>query len=138
MKLGTFVKTYRKEHGNISQRELAEKCGLSNAIISMIEKGMNPSTSQPITPTLPTLRKLSAGMNITLDDLFNAVDEMNVSLDKNPYTDEEKAEFIEFFDRFRKLSSEQKTEFLEFFNDFRKLSDYDRANVRFYMSQFIK
>lgn len=120
MKLGNFVKTYRKQHGNMSQRELAEICGLSNAIISMIEKGVNPSTDLPITPTLPTLKKLAKGMNITLDDLFDAVDEMNVSLDKNPYTDEEKAEFFEFFESYRKLS------------------DDNKANVKFYMQQFLK
>lgn len=120
MKLGDFVKNYRKRHNNMSQRELASICGLSNALISMIEKGINPSTNQPITPTLPTLKKLVNGMQITLDELFEAVDDIDVSLDKNPFSDEEKADIAEI---------------IELYNT---LSDEDKANVKFYIRQLHK
>lgn len=43
MTLSDFVKEYRKEH-DLSQRQFAAICGLSNGYISMLEKNMNPKT----------------------------------------------------------------------------------------------
>lgn len=46
----------------------------------MLEKGINPSTGAPITPTLTQLKKISDGMGITLMALFERVDDMPVDL----------------------------------------------------------
>lgn len=79
MTLSELIRSYRSEH-KLSQRQFALQCDLSNGYISFLEKGMNPQTKQPITPTLPALKKLADGMGITLNDLFNIVDDMPVEL----------------------------------------------------------
>ena len=79
MTLSELLRGYRKEHG-LSQRQFAIVSNLSNGYISMLEKGINPNTLQPITPTLPVLKKLANGMNTTIEDIFSRVDDMPVSL----------------------------------------------------------
>lgn len=79
MTLSELVSNYRQEHG-LSQRQFAIAAGLSNGYISMLEKGVNPNTSQPITPTLPVLKKLADGMNMTVDEIFSKVDDLPISL----------------------------------------------------------
>ena len=54
MTLKDLIIEYRNDHG-LSQRQFATACGLSNGYISMLEKGMNPNTKLPVTPTLPKL-----------------------------------------------------------------------------------
>lgn len=68
MKLGDIVRTYREENG-ISQREFARRCGLSNSIISIIEKGYNPQTGNIVDPDSRTIRSLAEGMAITEREL---------------------------------------------------------------------
>ncbi len=79
MTLSDFVKEYRKEH-DLSQRQFAAICGLSNGYISMLEKNMNPKTGPPLTPSLPALKKISDGMGISLADMLTTVDDMPVEL----------------------------------------------------------
>ena len=79
MTLGDLILRYRLEH-SLSQRQFATISNLSNGYISMLEKGVNPNTSQPIVPTLPVLKKLADGMNTTIEDIFSKVDDMPVSL----------------------------------------------------------
>ncbi|MBD5083610.1 MAG: helix-turn-helix domain-containing protein [Clostridiales bacterium] len=79
MTLGDLILRYRLEH-SLSQRQFAAISNLSNGYISMLEKGINPNTSQPIVPTLPVLKKLADGMNTTIEDIFSKVDDMPVSL----------------------------------------------------------
>lgn len=74
MTIGKLIEKYRTEHGRMSQRQFANLCSLSNGCISMIEKGINPNTKQPITPTLPVLKKIASGMGMTLDALLQSVD----------------------------------------------------------------
>ena len=73
MKLSDIVKNYRLEH-NLSVSEMAKRSGLSKGYISMIERGINPRTNTPISPTLNTLNKLSRGMNVDLEELLNCMD----------------------------------------------------------------
>jgi len=82
MTLSSFIKLYRDEHG-LSQRQFAIRCGVSNGYISMLEREYNPSTGEPAIPSLIMLRKIAAGMGITLDDLFAQVDDMPVTV-SNP------------------------------------------------------
>lgn len=81
MTLKDFVINYRKEH-NLSQRQFALQCGLSNGYISMIEREKNPKTGEKITPTLTALNKIATGMNMSLNDLFISVDDMEVNIEK--------------------------------------------------------
>lgn len=89
MKLSELIIEYRNEHG-VSQRQFANACGLSNGYISMLEKELNPSTGQPVTPTLPKLKQLATGMGMTLTDLMVKVDDMPVEL----FDDEESKKLI--------------------------------------------
>ena len=87
MTLKDLVIKYRADNG-LSQRQFALQCGLSNGYISMLEKGINPSTGAKITPTLPALSKLAMGMHTTLNELFTLVDDMDVDV-KSPALSEE-------------------------------------------------
>lgn len=80
MKLRDLIRNYRDTH-DLSQRQFANQCGLSNGYISILEKGINPKTGKPVTPTIPQLKKLADGMALTLNELFEKVDDMPVSLD---------------------------------------------------------
>lgn len=79
MTLKEYVLEYRKSH-KISQRQFAAMCDLSNGFISMLEKGDNPHTQKPITPSLPTLKKLANGMGISLDELLSVTDDIQLNL----------------------------------------------------------
>jgi|InofroStandDraft_1065614.scaffolds.fasta_scaffold13298_3 transcriptional regulator with XRE-family HTH domain len=79
MTLKEYVIEYRKSH-KISQRKFAAMCDLSNGFISMLEKGDNPHTQKPITPSLPTLKKLATGMGISLDELLSVTDDIQLNL----------------------------------------------------------
>ena len=79
MTLSELIVQYRDAHG-LSQRQFAAQCSLSNGYISMIERGENPTTRQPIMPTLPKLKQLANGMGMTLSDLLTSVDDMPVDI----------------------------------------------------------
>ena len=79
MRLGDYIKVYRKKN-KLSQREFAKKCDLSNGYISMLERGLNPKTKEPITPSLVQLKKLADGMSVTINDILLAVDDMPVDI----------------------------------------------------------
>lgn len=80
MKLGDIILNYRREHA-LSQRQFAAKCnGLTNGYISMIENGLNPNSNKPIVPSLPKLKLLANGMDITLDDLLSMMDDSSVDI----------------------------------------------------------
>ena len=111
MTLSDLVQEYRREH-NLSQRQFASICGLSNGYISMLERNVNPKTGHPVTPSLPALKKISDGMGITLTELFTRVDDIPVDL----LTDSmyEKAPTPEVGSRRDSLDDELATILLEF------------------------
>lgn len=82
MKIGDLIVQYRTSHG-LSQRQFASACGLSNGYISMLERGKNPATNKPVTPTIPQLKKLANGMCTTLMDLLDQVDDMPIDISSN-------------------------------------------------------
>lgn len=79
MTLKDLIINYRNDH-NLSQRQFATQCDLSNGYISMLEKEINPSTGEKITPTLSALNKLATGMRMSLNELFSIVDDMDVDI----------------------------------------------------------
>jgi len=83
MTLAEFVVSYRAEH-NLSQRQFAERCGVSNGTISNIEKGQNPATKKKIRTDPETLKKIATGMSISVHELLQIVDDMILTLDTSP------------------------------------------------------
>lgn len=79
MTLGEFIKAYR-EKNELSQRQFADKSGVSNGYISMLEKNENPKTGQPLSPSMPVLKKIASAMGMTVNDLCSFVDDMAIDL----------------------------------------------------------
>ena len=79
MNLGDLIRKYR-ESQSISQRQFADRCGLSNGYISIIEKGVNPNTGKPVIPTLPQLSKIAKGLNMSVMEMFEIVEDMPVDI----------------------------------------------------------
>ena len=78
MKLGDYIKQYRLSK-DLSQRQFATQCGISNGYISMLEEGRNPRTNEPLVPSLPMLKKIASGMGISMHELISTVDDMPIS-----------------------------------------------------------
>ena len=74
MKLSNVVIDYRKRM-QISQREFARRCDLSNSYISFIENEYNPRTGKPIVPTIEQYQKIANGMQISVQQLFELLDD---------------------------------------------------------------
>lgn len=74
MKLSTILIDYRKRM-QISQREFARRCDLSNSYISFLENEFNPRTGKPIVPTIEQYQKIASGMGLTVHQLFEQLDE---------------------------------------------------------------
>lgn len=70
--LGKFIKKLRMEK-DLSLRELAEQTGLSHSYLCNLENGSDPRSGKPLSPTIPTLEKLSAGLNVSLHKLIDMV-----------------------------------------------------------------
>jgi len=108
MTIREIIIEYRTKN-NLSQRQFAERCGVSNGYISMLENDINPSTGKPAIPTLKMLRKIAKGMNMTIDELLAANETLLVGLSDEKKAASEKAakkqEFIELYDR---LTPEEK------------------------------
>lgn len=119
MTLGEIIKNYREEHG-LSQRNFAQKTGLTNGYISMLENNRNPKNGQPITPSIPTLMRLAKIMGITLHELLNKCDDMTVTL-----SDDDEIKLYRSFDD-------------EGIQLYLALDDVDRAETRGAMRQMLK
>ena len=86
MKLGEYLKNYRKEH-QMTMQELADSCGFSKAYISLLEKGINPTTKKPFSPTLQALNKIARATKQDLDTLLKQLDgEQLVTVKPADYT----------------------------------------------------
>ena len=84
MKLSNIIIDYRNRM-QISQREFARRCGLSNSYISFIENEYNPRTGKPIVPTIEQYQKIASCMGMSLQQLFEILDEDSpVELHQNP------------------------------------------------------
>ena len=73
MTLGDFVQTYRAEH-HMTMQEFADRCGLSKAYISMLERNRNPKSGKPPIPSLETIRSISAVIGLDFNQVIAALD----------------------------------------------------------------
>lgn len=80
MDLGELIYQYREENG-LSQRQFSAKCGISNGLISIIERGINPNSGKPIVPKLETLYKIAHGMSMSIDELLSKIGDITLSMD---------------------------------------------------------
>ena len=115
MTIGEIIKEYR-EQNKLSQRQFAQKSGVSNGYISMLEEGRNPKTNEPIVPALATYAKIAKALGITVNDLFVKMDDTPITIgdkqttpDENKLTEGEK----EFLNLFRMLPDEEQKIYLE-------------------------
>lgn len=93
MDLADLIKQYRKEH-KISQRKFAEMCKISCGYVSMLETRCNPSTGEPVVPSVTVLKNISQAIGVEIDSLLDSLsDDMVVSLKP------ENATIIPQFDR---------------------------------------
>lgn len=87
MTLGEIIKKYREEN-DMSQREFAKICGLSNSHISQLEMNVNSKNGQPIKPQLETIKAVADAMHITVDELFSQMDDIMIDISKKTATGE--------------------------------------------------
>ncbi len=73
MTIGEYVKQYRKSQG-LSMQAFGDKCNLSRAYISILEKGINPTTGKSFAPTIETLNKIAEVTGVTIDTLLPMLD----------------------------------------------------------------
>lgn len=90
--LGDIIKDYRLDH-DLSLREFSKKCGLSHTYIDKLEKGVDPRSQKPVEPTLDALEKISAAIDLSLDELLTLLGKINanskVDINKNEKNVEE-------------------------------------------------
>ncbi len=79
MKIGEYLNNYLIAN-KLSQREFAKHCGLSNGYISMLINNVNPKTGKPLIPSLNSLLLIAKGMGISLDELINNTDDIDVDI----------------------------------------------------------
>lgn len=85
MTLGKIIKEYREKH-QLSQRQFASLCDVSNGYISMLEDERNPKTNEPIVPSIATMKKLAKAMGTSLNELMSIADDMEVSMMDQGFT----------------------------------------------------
>lgn len=111
MKLSNVIIDYRNRM-QISQREFARRCGLSNSYISFIENEYNPRTGKPIVPTLEQYQKIASCMDMTLHHLFEILDEdspVDLHSSSKPssiFHEDSRVQIVS--DMMKKMSDEQK------------------------------
>lgn len=92
MKLSSIITEYRQKM-DISQREFARACDLSNSYISFLENESNPRTGRPIVPTLDQYKKIANGMRMTVHELFKIMDDdspVNIAVPDDSLEDDER------------------------------------------------
>lgn len=109
MTISDILKQYRSEHG-LSQRQFADLCGVSNGYISLLEKGKNPKTGKPVTPTLGSLQRIAHTMGVTIDELLSSADDLEVDISVKPNLNSEDG----LYDRISGLDPDLQQQLIEF------------------------
>lgn len=69
-KLGNLLRELRTEKG-MSLREFSEYLSISHAYLNKLEKGFDPRSKRPITPTIETLQKIAGGLNLPMENFLS-------------------------------------------------------------------
>lgn len=72
MTLGELIRSYRDRH-SLTMQDFANLSGLSKGYISMLEKNKHPQNNKEIIPSLETFNKVAQAMNISLNEVLEAV-----------------------------------------------------------------
>ena len=90
MTLREYIIEFRNEH-DLSQRQFATICGLSNGYIAMIEANENPRTGRPITPSLTSIKKMASAMGLSVQALTDLIEsEAVTNIDIEDLSEDEK------------------------------------------------
>ncbi len=112
MYIGELIKKYREEHG-LSMQDFANLSGISKAYIGVLEKVYNPTTKEPVAPSLPKIQAIASAMGMELDDLLKLLDrDQPVIVNTNRSA--------------QRLSEDEK----QLLNDYRKLNDTGKIVAR--------
>ena len=126
MTISELLKAYRKEH-HLSQRAFAQKCGVSNGYISMLENEKNPCTGKEISLTIEKLKALADGMCVSLSYLLDVLDDMPVDISGEDSTgsnngDTEDPDEKALLDLYRSVPEENRKELLALIETALKMS----------------
>ena len=80
MKLGEIIKKYCKDN-DITYQQFADRCNVSKGYVSMLINGKNNKTGKPIKPTIESYISIAKAMNMTVDELFQIMDDAPVYFD---------------------------------------------------------
>lgn len=117
MKLGDHIYNYRKKN-KLSMDDFSKRSGISKAYISLLEKGTHPRNNKPIIPSVDTIKKAAAAMNISFEDLFASIDQ-DISIDdivEPQYIFNDNGELEVFYNGFVELPSDTQERLLMYFN----------------------
>ena len=74
MKLGKWLREYWRAHG-MTMNDMADACGFSKSYVNLLEKGINPTTQKPVSPTMQTLEKIARATGQDVDSLLKILDD---------------------------------------------------------------
>ena len=108
MKLGEWLAMYRARN-NLTMQNMADACGFSKAYIAMLEKGINPSTGKPVSPTIQTFKKIARATGQDLDSLLKILDgDQPITISTNKSLNSEEMKLV---DEFRNLDNAGRRDF---------------------------
>lgn len=136
MTLGEIIREYREEN-NLSQRQFAERCGLSNAYISILEKNESPKTKEAPSPTLAVFKDIAEELGISVHELMTKANETKVSMGQKMQYSQLRKEIHDDVAAILKERRSPEQELLALFrtmteSDQNKLLDYARYTVDSY------
>ena len=73
MRLGEWLKEYRQLH-KMTMQDMADVCGFSKSYVNMLEKGINPTTNKPVSPTMQIFEKIAKATGQDVDSLLKILD----------------------------------------------------------------
>lgn len=73
MILGDLIKAYRAETG-MSMEQFSQRCGLSKAYVSILERNHNPVNGKPVVPSLETIKAVSTAIGRDFNDVIAMLD----------------------------------------------------------------
>ena len=83
MRLGEWLKEYRQLH-KMTMQDMADVCGFSKSYVNMLEKGINPTTNKPVSPTMQIFEKIAKATGQDVDSLLKILDgDQPVTLNSN-------------------------------------------------------